>query len=410
VSPSRHALVYDRDETARTYAAGHSPCVCFARCCLPVCAAPSALVTSKISRPKSTACSLTVYASRPGRPGPRKTRFRLSAPFGRTGFQPAGTHHLVSIVWVTWFPPGHGFQDAQHSFGGDRAAGGNSGSRYCNDASRPRTRECPRRTTLHRARGNPGLEDIPVNQGPKGAKPGARFFADASKGGGVVNFNDAASFDAAAQGHQTYRYDPQGGLDPDVATTLAGLKAAMGQPSGAWQDVVAGAGLANAAAPGDVRLDGTGSSRGLPGGACETCRGSTAAQVVYVAGTALTAVLGAAIAAGENAVASAARSAARISKDVKCYGMCQEFADRLQSALSKKGIGGVRMTIRVRKYGRLVSDTVGPVAETGMLHEAIRVGDTVFDNLRPKGMPLGEFLRDLGLPAPGAAEIAEKAF
>jgi hypothetical protein len=61
-------------------------------------------------------------ASLEERARPRKTRFRLSAPIGRTGLQPAGTRHLVSALSGP-----HGFlrvrtsQDAQHRQGASSA-------------------------------------------------------------------------------------------------------------------------------------------------------------------------------------------------------------------------------------------------------------------------------------------------
>jgi hypothetical protein len=47
--------------------------------------------TTDISRLNPTACTLAVYASRPGLPqDSRKTRFRLVASLLRTGLSPAG--------------------------------------------------------------------------------------------------------------------------------------------------------------------------------------------------------------------------------------------------------------------------------------------------------------------------------
>jgi len=122
---------------------------------------------------------------------------------------------------------------------------------------------------------------------------------------------------------------------------------------------------------------------------------------------------GAARGAARNSVASAARSATRISSSVKVFGMCQEFASRLQTALQRKGISGALIRIDVRKNGQLISDTVGPVAAPGGSHFAIRVGDTVFDNLRAGGISFQEFLADLGVPDAvrlGAARVTETTF
>ena len=118
-------------------------------------------------------------------------------------------------------------------------------------------------------------------------------------------------------------------------------------------------------------------------------------------------------AAVRGAVASATRAAARISKSMKCFGMCKQFANKLQSALQKKGISGTRIQIDVRKHGQIISDTVGPLAGPGSPHVAIRVGDTVFDNLRSGGIPYQKFLDDIGVPDAvrlGAARLTETAF
>jgi RHS repeat-associated protein len=116
---------------------------------------------------------------------------------------------------------------------------------------------------------------------------------------------------------------------------------------------------------------------------------------------------------GGESAKSAARSAARISENVKCYGKCSQFADRLQNALLRKGISGTRIKIEVPKYGQLLSDTVGPIGDPGMSHAAIRVGDTVFDNFRPTGIPYQQFLDDLGVPTAvrqGVVRITESGF
>jgi hypothetical protein len=47
----------------------------------------------------------------------------------------------------------------EHDFGGDRAPGGNAAFGSHSDPKRPRTRECPRRSTPPSARGNHGAPD-----------------------------------------------------------------------------------------------------------------------------------------------------------------------------------------------------------------------------------------------------------
>jgi hypothetical protein len=59
------------------------------------------------------------------------------------------------------------------------------------------------------------------------------------------------------------------------------------------------------------------------------------------------------------------------------------------------------------------SDALGALADGGMGQIAIRVRDTVFDNMRPNGIPFGEIVRDLGgagLFDSGKARMVERAF
>ena len=112
------------------------------------------------------------------------------------------------------------------------------------------------------------------------------------------------------------------------------------------------------------------------------------------------------------AVEAAAKSAARISDDVKQFGQCIEFRKRMQRALKRKGVSGTfirlkghsRRIVDIRDAGRLVGDD---------LHDAVRVGDTVFDNLNPQGIPYDEwrqslrFLDDLDNPIPDKFFIPE---
>ncbi len=84
-------------------------------------------------------------------------------------------------------------------------------------------------------------EDIPVNFAPKGANPGARFFFDRGKKGGIVNFGSAQSFEAAAAGHQVFRYNPDKGFDVQTASMLSDLHSTLrgGESSGLLDDVTA---------------------------------------------------------------------------------------------------------------------------------------------------------------------------
>ena len=46
--------------------------------------------------------------------------------------------------------------------------------------------------------------------------------------------------------------------------------------------------------------------------------------------------------------------------------------------------------------GFVYSDSKGILGGDGMGHDAVRVGDMVFDNMRPEGIPYDQFIADLG--------------
>ena len=62
--------------------------------------------------------------------------------------------------------------------------------------------------------------------------------------------------------------------------------------------------------------------------------------------------------------------------------------------MKKEGIVGEHIEIR-NTYGPIIeSKKNGIIGETGF-HEAIKVGDTVFDNLNPDGIKYDDWLDDL---------------
>jgi len=107
---------------------------------------------------------------------------------------------------------------------------------------------------------------------------------------------------------------------------------------------------------------------------------------------------GAPNATGANArgVSTAQKIAGKIPSRQKCFGRCSDFADALQKGLQKAGVSGTRIHIQVGKGITPYSNKFGALAERGRGHTAIRVGDTVFDNFRPEGVPYSEFIDDLG--------------
>ncbi len=62
---------------------------------------------------------------------------------------------------------------------------------------------------------------------------------------------------------------------------------------------------------------------------------------------------------------------------------------------------------------RPYSNQHGTLGGTNSFHDAIRVGDTVFDNVRPNGVPFADFAADMGgfdfLRSTGA-KISETVF
>jgi hypothetical protein len=97
-------------------------------------------------------------------------------------------------------------------------------------------------------------------------------------------------------------------------------------------------------------------------------------------------------------VVTAQQIAGKISQNLKCFGRCADFANSLQQGLQKAGVSGTRIEIQVGKGITPYSNKFGALAERGRSHTAIRIGDTVFDNFRPGGVPYSEFIADLGGP------------
>jgi hypothetical protein len=83
----------------------------------------------------------------------------------------------------------------------------------------------------------------------------------------------------------------------------------------------------------------------------------------------------------------------------KKWGKCKEFAGALEAGLKKNGIAGQRINIK-SSTGQIYSDKLGRGVTDNGEHAAIRVGDTVYDNLNPKGVPYKEWADDLALDDP----------
>lgn len=84
-----------------------------------------------------------------------------------------------------------------------------------------------------------------------------------------------------------------------------------------------------------------------------------------------------------------------IPKDLKDLGKCDEFADALEDGMRENGISGERLKVE-SDFG-IYSDKAGKViGETGY-HDAIKIGDKVYDNMTPEGMNYADWLKDLGI-------------
>ncbi|WP_323128391.1 RHS repeat-associated core domain-containing protein, partial [Hafnia paralvei] len=90
-----------------------------------------------------------------------------------------------------------------------------------------------------------------------------------------------------------------------------------------------------------------------------------------------------------------------ISSKFKELYKCQQFANKLKELMKSKGIVGEHIQIKLNTSGNIISDMHGTIAigtrGDGAVHEFIKVGDTVFDNMNPQGISYDKFMNDLGL-------------
>lgn len=79
---------------------------------------------------------------------------------------------------------------------------------------------------------------------------------------------------------------------------------------------------------------------------------------------------------------------------------CKEFAAAFKKILQENGIEGAEVILK-SDTGRIWSESLGKVISTNGDHVGIKVGDLIFDNLNPKGIPYKKWLDDLGADFPG---------
>jgi hypothetical protein len=75
---------------------------------------------------------------------------------------------------------------------------------------------------------------------------------------------------------------------------------------------------------------------------------------------------------------------------------CKQFADRMQAALVARGEAGFRIRLVPPPGAMAYSAKEGALGAKGLAHDAIQIGNTVFDNVRPEGMSLADFAEDMG--------------
>jgi hypothetical protein len=89
---------------------------------------------------------------------------------------------------------------------------------------------------------------------------------------------------------------------------------------------------------------------------------------------------------------------------------CHEAANAIITALTKEGISGERLNITSPSRDLIIQDLHDPgipISKNGT-HSAVRVGDTVFDNIFPQGVDADAFTKGLG--ARGGVKIEPVPF
>lgn len=85
-----------------------------------------------------------------------------------------------------------------------------------------------------------------------------------------------------------------------------------------------------------------------------------------------------------------------ISDDYKTNGKCDQYADALENKMKENNISGERIKVTPKTGQDIIySDKFGVIGDNGY-HDAIKVGDYIFDNMNPNGVPYSEWVSDLG--------------
>ena len=82
---------------------------------------------------------------------------------------------------------------------------------------------------------------------------------------------------------------------------------------------------------------------------------------------------------------------------------CKTFANDLKAKMQKEGISGELLDVKTASNkgmsGNIWSDSAGTNISTNGTHQAIKVGDTVFDNMNPSGISYNKWNNDLFSPS-----------
>ncbi len=90
---------------------------------------------------------------------------------------------------------------------------------------------------------------------------------------------------------------------------------------------------------------------------------------------------------------------------------CKDCAGTMRKALQDEGIGGQVLNIKAKQGDFIVNDLIDGGASTitrNGTHQAVKVGDTVFDNFFKNGIPYEDYVGALG--ARGGVEITSTPF
>ncbi len=89
-----------------------------------------------------------------------------------------------------------------------------------------------------------------------------------------------------------------------------------------------------------------------------------------------------------------------IPADAKVLGACSDFANELAERVKGAGGSGTRFKLewgsRISMISKSLKKTIGGSNGYGSWHEFIQIGDKIYDNMRPNGIPVDQFWNDVG--------------